>query len=276
MVIPLDRVARKLPFSFYNRFHLDALFVFWALERDGGPGLARLSPSRLLQGLGARAATISNMGWLVAALVSIDAVILGIGGYMYLDSGRESTRWWFDERGVIPSVNVAQLLIAAAAGIATYNLFWKTRLTADRAQAFGIFLWGIGGCGLMVFALEDFFSVHEVLGKRFAEVMPGISNSPDDIFMLVYAAISLAILYVFHTELVAVRGSSALLLGAALAAIVMVITDAFAHAPGLKAIELPAQSVADSMLLAAFVARYREVKSSVNLGACRQPVAARI
>jgi hypothetical protein len=61
-------------------------------------------------------------------------------------------------------------------------------------------------------------------------------------------------------ELVAPRDSATFLALAAAASIVMVLTDAFAHARALKAVELPAQTLAATLLMFAFVSRYREVR----------------
>jgi hypothetical protein len=260
LVIPLDQVSRRLPFRVYDRLHLEALFIYWAEDRAVPFGLRRFSPQRLLTGIRDRLADLSDMRPLIGAVLAIDGLAFGIGAYIYLDSGRLST-WWFDERGVIATLDVVQLLVAAWAGVAAYRLFWRQNAGTSKAEAFGIFLWGIGGAGLLTFALEDYFTVHESLGRIFEGLLPTGKNAPDDVFVLAYAVVSIFILYVFHTELVAERGSTALLMAAALAAIVMVLSDAFAHALVLKALELPAQTLADSLLMFAFLRRYREVQA---------------
>ncbi len=260
LIIPLDQVSRSLPLKVYQRFHLDALFVYWAEQEPTPRGFKRFSRQRMLNGLKSRLSQLRpEVAW-ISAIVAIEAVLFLIGTYIYLESGRESI-WWFDERGVIATVDVAQLLIAGIAGIYAYQNFWRLPVRPSRSEAYGIFLWGIGGIGLLIFAMEDFFTVHERVALMIDEMLPGGTNSPDDILVLGYAVVGIAVLYVFHTELVADRASSALLLGAALSAIVMILCDAFAHNLALKALELPAQTLADTLLMFAFVTRYREVRA---------------
>ncbi|MGE0056844.1 MAG: hypothetical protein AB7T32_02550 [Dehalococcoidia bacterium] len=263
LIIPLDQVSRSLPFKVYERFHLDALYIYWAQQEPTPRGLKRFSRQRMLSGLKSRLSELKpELPW-IAAVVAIEGVLFVIGTYIYLESGRESI-WWFDERGVIATIDVAQLLIAGVAGIYAYQSFWRLPARPSKSEAYGIFLWGIGGIGLLIFAFEDFFTVHERLGLLLDRLLPGGTNSKDDILVLGYAVIGVTVLYVFHTELVANRASSALLLGAALAAIVMILCDAFAHALALKALELPAQTLADTLLMFAFVTRYREVRALAN------------
>jgi hypothetical protein len=259
LVIPMDHLSRRLPLGAYERFHLGALFVYWARENPVPGGFRRFSPLRLLDGLGVRLRAMAPQVPLFVTVLAIDAVAFGIGAYLYLQSDRTS-KWWFEERSVIATLDVVQLLVAGIAGIAAYQTFWRRRFGTTE-EAFGIFLWGIGGVGLLLFAMEDYFTVHESLAPMFISVIPGGTNAPDDIFILGYAFIGVGVLYVFHTELVAERGSTALLAVAAVSAIVMVLTDAFAHALALKAVELPAQTLADTFLMFAFLTRFLEVRS---------------
>jgi hypothetical protein len=91
-------------------------------------------------------------------------------------------------------------------------------------------------------------------------MLPAGVNDQGDVFILGYAVVSLFVLYVFHTELTAERGSTSLLILAAVAAIVMVGTDVFGKALFLHALELPVQTIAASLLMLAFVRRYYEVR----------------
>lgn len=260
LVIPLDQVSRGLPFKIYERVHLDALYIYWAQQDETPRGFQRFSRRRMLSGIKSRLSELRPEASAIAAIVGVEVLLFFIGAYIYMESDRESI-WWFDERGVIATADVAQLLIAGIAGIYAYQSFWRLPARPSKSEAFGIFLWGIGGIGLLVFALEDYFTIHERIVLLFDERLPGGTNSPDDILVLGYAVVGIAVLYVFHTELVADRASSALLLCAALSAIVMILCDAFAHNLALKALELPAQTLADTLLMFAFVTRYREVRA---------------
>jgi hypothetical protein len=261
ILIPSDQVARKLPFRAYERFHLDALFVYWA--SPDGPDV-RLRPLRLgslVARAGARLTALGPYLPVLAAILAVETVVFLIGAYIYVDSNEESI-WWFDERGVVAWIDVVQLVFAGGAGILAYRAFWQ-RPGWSKWEAAGIFLWGIGGVGLIIFAVDDFISFHESIGDRARDLigfLPNATNSADDLLVIGYAVVGVATLVVFRMELVAPRDSATFLALAAAASIVMVLTDAFAHARALKAVELPAQTLAATLLMFAFVSRYREVR----------------
>jgi hypothetical protein len=173
------------------------------------------------------------------------ATAFGIGAFIDVDSDEPST-WWFDEMGVV-----------------AYRAFWCLRAaTASPQEAAGILLWGIGGDGLILFAFEDFFGVHERVGheleSRFGA--SGFTNSMDEVIVILYGLAGLTFLYVFRAEIVANRQSSTLLLVGALFAVVMILTDAFATSRPVKAVELPAPALAVASFLLAFLLRYRELR----------------
>jgi hypothetical protein len=267
LVIPMDQLTRKLPARTYERFHLDALFLYWAQAPvpSGGAVVAR---EPLLTRVGNRLKEVSPYSrWLVAAL-AVDAVLFLVGAKLYFDSGHSSV-WWFGERSVIASLDVVQLLVAAAAGISAYTLFWRYPQAATMAEAAGIFLWGIGGVGLVLFALDDYFTLHENVGDFLYasfSFMPRFANNVDDLLVLGYAVVGITVLIVFRMELRARRPSTTLLYLAAGASIVMVLCDAFARSLTLKALELPAQTLAVTLLMFAFIARYREVREVMPTG----------
>jgi hypothetical protein len=202
---------------------------------------------------------------LIAGLLAFDVAALLIGAYIYVDSGRTS-HWWFDERSAMASISAAQLLLGGLCGLAAYRFFWRLRPAANVAEAAGIFLWGIGGIGLLIFAADDFFSVHERMGSSLdgtlALLLPVRVNMPDDLLVLAYAIVGLAVLYVFRMEVFADRPSATLLQLAAGAAIVMVFTDIFATSLTLRAIEYPAQTLANGLLALAFIVRFREITTA--------------
>jgi hypothetical protein len=267
LIIPMDQVSRRLPLRVYERFHLSSLFLYWAQPQLGPSGLRRFAPARLLASARAALAQLTPTLTALGAVIALDAAVFGVGTYIYLASDRLDT-WWFAERSVLATMDALQLLIAGVAGIAAYRAFWRTRepeAAAGTADAYGMFLWGAGGVGLVLFALEDYFTVHETLGRRFGDLvglMPIGTNATDDIFILSYAVVAVFVLYIFHTELVAPRASSGLLVAAAVSSVVMVLTDAFARSLALQALELPAQTLAATLLMFAFIARYREVRQA--------------
>ena len=261
LFVPLDQAARKLPFRVYSRLHLDALFLYWSL---GDPHERRLQDRISPRALVARLSGLRPWFWPLMTILAIDGALLIVGAYLYVDSGRpdDPVIWWFRERGLIAIWDTGQLLVGAGLGVATYSLFWKRRTQAPRSEAAGVFLWGIGGIGLAAFALDDYFTLHERLGDWLFDLLsfvPVVTNVSSDMLVLSYAAVGLAVLTVFRSEVLADRPSATLLQLAAFSSIVMVLTDAFATTESLEALEFPAQTIACSLLLLAFGVRYLEV-----------------
>lgn len=265
LVIPMDQVARKLPGHTYERLHLSALSLYWANPSSTKAGGSRRGLNSALLRIRSRLNALSPYVPALSLVLALDAVIFAIGAFMYLDSGRSST-WWFEEKSVVASLDVVQLLVAAAAGIAAYIVFWRYPREMSTAEAAGIFLWAIGGVGLLVFAIDDYFTVHENLGDVvYAQFgfLPVFTSSLDDLLVIGYAVIGLFVLFAFRMELTARRNSTTLLALAASASVLMVVTDATPSLPlALKAVELPMQTLSVTLLMFAFIARYREVRTA--------------
>ena len=263
LFIPLDQASRKLPFRAYRRLHLDALFLYWGLGDEQEQRRPRLS----LRSVGDSFASLKPYLWPIAALLTFDIAVLLAGAYMYVDEGRpEQPLWWWRERGLVAMVDASQLLIAAALGIATFVAFWKYRPHATRSEAAGIFLWGIGGIGLALFAVDDFFTIHERLGDAVFDtlgLLPVVTHLASDMLVVTYAVIGLAVIVTFRMEVLSGRPSAMLLQLAAFASIVMVLADGFATADVLRAFEFPAQTFACLLLVLAFAMRYLEVRQTM-------------
>jgi hypothetical protein len=273
LFISLDQVSRKLPFRVYSRLHLDVLFVYWALaeERIGWREiLSRDVRERVVGGVRA----IRPYARPIFAVLAIDAITLGIGAFLYLDAGRpDHVIWWFRERGAMAHLDAIQLLIAAVAGIAAYRAFWPQAASSSRSESAGIFLWAIGGIGLLIFAIDDYFTIHESVGDWVFDLfsfLPVVTDVPSDILILGYAALGLAVLYVFRMELLSGSASASLLLMAGLASAVMVLSDGFASSYFFKALEFPAQILASSLLMFAFVIRWDEVRQTAPAAAVEE------
>ncbi|HWC30902.1 MAG TPA: hypothetical protein VG845_12555 [Dehalococcoidia bacterium] len=262
LVIPLDQVSRKLPFRVYRRFHLDALYTYWAYDDPPRRGFRHFIRGGWWQDLKERLGETYVYRRLIAGLLVFDLAALSVGAYIYAASDRTS-HWWFDERSVMATINVGQLLLAGVCGLVAYRQFWRLRHSDDVGERAGIFLWAIGGMGLLLFAVDDFFSIHEQLGRSMeaslSVFLPVNVNMPDDLLILCYAIVGVATLYIFRMEVFANRPSATLLQLAAAAAILMVVTDIFATSIALKAVEYPAQVLANGLLALAFIVRLREV-----------------
>ena len=263
LLIPVDQVSRKLPFSIYRRLHLDALFVFWASDEQTGELRDLFRPRSYRRALEALADLRSDLRP-ASVILGVNVVVFSIGAYLFFESGATSAApGWFGERDVIASLDCLQLLAGGVFGILAYRAFWGVE-DGNRRDAAGIFLWGIGGIGLLIFAVDDYFTIHEHLGRWMQdtfEMLPGVTNMPDDLLILGYAVVGVSVLYMFRMELLSTRASSTLLLFAAIAAVLMVTTDAFATTPALKALEFPSQTLATMLLMFAFGRRFIEVRA---------------
>lgn len=179
--------------------------------------------------------------------------------------------------GLVTTVDAAQLLAAGALGLLAFRWFWSEReAAAEPAEAAGIFLWGLTGLGLIAFAIDDFFGLHERLSDWISEhigVLPLLTNNADDVITLGYGAACLIVLAMFRHELFASRASSALLAAAVLPAALMLLTDAYGHGP-FKWLEEPLQTLAVAMLLLAHLVREEEVRPLHRWSHAPRPLAA--
>jgi hypothetical protein len=253
--------------------HLSTLFIYWSQAGEPGRGLRHFLFGGWFDDLKHRLDDLRPHARVIAGVLVIDAAALAIGTYLYVQAGTPADRtiWWFEERSVMATLDVVQLLAAGVCGLVAYRLFWQRHPVTSSKEAAGIFLWGIGGAGLILFAFDDYVSLHEQLGRHFergVNALPVAVNMPDDILVLTYAVIGLSVLFVFRMELFEDRPSATLLQLAALASIVMVTTDAFATTRALQALEYPSQTFANGLLLLAFAVRYLEVTSPARDPAC--------
>jgi hypothetical protein len=266
LFIPLDQVSRKLPFRAYSRLHLDALFVYWGLGDDREHHV-RLPALRDLRTLGSRIAALGPYIRPSATLLLFDSAILLFGAYIYVEQGRpnDPPLWWFREGGLVAMLDVGQLLVGGVFGVAAYLAFWKQPVRPSRSDAAGIFLWGIGGVGLVIFALDDYFTVHERLGDAVFDLfsfVPVITDVPSDMLVLGYTLIGVTVIVMFRMEVLSGRPSATMLQLAAVASVVMVLTDAFGVTYVIRALEYPAQTFACSLLMLAFAVRWLEVRQA--------------
>ena len=269
--IIFDRLLRKLPMRLYPRLHLVELTTWWAqpsAEKTRGGGA-----SSLLRGVRVRVATLRRFWGFIGAVLAVNAVALALAAFLHLE---RDVSWALSEFGFLNSVDAAQLLAAGVLGVLSFRLFWRgPNERAAHGERAGIFLWGVVGLGLVGFAVDDFFGIHERTGgwiERNADVLPGLTNNTDDIITLMYGAIGLATLAVFRSELFAVRASTAVLVIGVLAAGMMLGTDAFGRG-FLKTLEFPFQVTAVGLLLLSMGVRYIEIRSALPR-LVEQPVAA--
>jgi hypothetical protein len=255
-VIAFDRPMRKLPFRLYRRLHLAPVMAWQA--GFGATKSAKITAGSVLQSARSRVAALRPHAPAIGALLAVNLSVVVAGGVVY---AMEGTRGIFDERGLMNTMDAAQLVLAGGLGVYAWTAFWRTRGDgAPLAERAGILFWGIGGVGLVMLAADDYFGIHEVVGDWMASVtvVPLFTNAADDMLTIAIAFTGLTVLYIFRHELVAPRPSSTLLLGAVGASVLMVATDAYGFGIS-RGLEFPAQVSAVGLLLLSFWARAREV-----------------
>jgi hypothetical protein len=270
-VIVFDRLLRKVPARLYWRLHVSALMTWFARPAAKSARSIRLAAA--LPAARERLAGMKPQWRLVAAVLALNAVTLAAAAVLH--HGYDAS-FALSEFGLVNSLDAVQLLAAGVLGILAFRLFWRAAAgRASAAESAGIFLWGATGVGLIGFAFDDFFGLHEAAGAWITThvgLMPLLTNNVDDFITLGYGVAGLALLAVFRHELFAVRASSALLVAGVVAAGMMLGTDAYGHGI-LKAFEFPSQVAAVGLLLLAHLVRYREVRAALPRQAA-EPAAA--
>ena len=269
-VIVFDRLLRKVPARLYWRLHLPALLTWFAQPavRASRPSVRAIIPA-----IRERLAAVNGHWRLIAAVLAVNATVLAAAALLFQ---RYDASWALSEFGLLNSVDALQLLVAGVLGIVAFRAFWRgaaNRATSDEAA--GIFLWGVTGVGLIGFAFDDFFSLHEAAGAWITThvgMMPLLTNNVDDFITLGYGVAGLAVLAVFRHELFAVRASSALLLAGVIAAGLMLGTDAYGHG-ALTTFEFPSQVAAVALLMLAHLTRYLELRAALPRQAAERAAA---
>ncbi len=259
-VIVFDRLLRKVPARLYWRLHLAALTTWFAR-----PAVRATRPSvrAVVPAVRERLAAVNGRWLLVSGVLAVNATVLAVSAVLFQ---RYDASWALSEFGLLNSVDAVQLLIAGVLGIVAFGAFWRgaaSRASSDEAA--GIFLWGMTGIGMVGFAFDDFFGMHEAVGgwiARNADLIPLFTNNADDFITLGYGVAGLAVLAVFRHELFAMRASSVLLLAGVAASVLMLGTDAYGHGV-LTTLEFPSQVAAVALLMLAHLTRYIEVRAAL-------------
>ena len=257
-VILFDRLIRRLPAHLYERLHLAALTTCWAHPR---PATIPWSRQRMFEAARRRAALIRGHRWPIAAVLSFNISVLATATVLWAVFDYDFP--FSEDLGLVNTIDALQLLAGGCLGVLAFRLFWRRQEAPDPAEAAGIFLWAMTGIGLIAFAFDDFFGLHERVGGWISDhigVLPLLTNDVDDVITLGYGVVCIAVLALFRHELAARRASSAVLVAAIVPATLMLVTDAYGHGP-LAWLERPSQTTAVGLLFMAHVLRYREVRA---------------
>jgi hypothetical protein len=260
--VALDGVLRRLPLGLHRRLHLAELMSWLAHPKP--PPLGRAEAGGLLPALAQRGRQARSAWRPLALVVGVNSAILALAAGLYYSRDSEFA---LGERGLIATLDAAELLVAGVLGILTFRLFWRgAQERAGAAERGGIFLWGASGIGLIAFAIDDFLSIHERAGAWVADnigVLPLLTNNVDDMITLAYGLAGLLVLRLFRHEVLALRPSSAIYAAGVVAAGAMLLTDAYARGP-VSGVEFPAQVTAVGLLLVAHLLRYAEVRAALG------------
>jgi hypothetical protein len=199
LLVPFDRVMRKLPARLYDQLHLQVLVDSWAL-----PGAAAAEHG--LQ-LSRRVRQLTAHGAMMLAIVGLNSLLLA---WAIADEGGGGERW-FAQRGVLHTAGVAQAMLGSAVAGAAFGGFWRVS-SQTRPDAAGIFLWAGAALWVTVLALDDFVGIHAALGDFLGEYVPGAGELVDGLAVFLYGVSAVCGLYLFRHEVLAVRASSTLLI----------------------------------------------------------------
>ena len=194
----LDQSFRKVPFQSYRRLHLGALAIAMARPR------ARVEQApRTLAWAGAelrtRARLLRPHAPLVGAVLLVNAAMLAGTAIAYQAFGVPGM---LSEPGLLNSADALQLLLAGVLGVLVFRRFWARGVAPSIEEGAGIFLWGAVGLGLIAFAFDDAFGIHESLGGLIEAVAPlPLVNNVDDAITLSYGLVGLGLLFAFRAEL---------------------------------------------------------------------------
>jgi len=148
----LDQAFRLLPFGLYGRFHLRAITMDIARRNgDGGASIRQMlgrAPSGLW-GLTARTR-------LLAAVLAANLVAFGSAAAFIMIAEGDTP---FQEDSFIGIAMIALALMAGAAGILYYALFWRRAGGDQRPGAAGTLFWLGGGAALVWLAFDQFFGL---------------------------------------------------------------------------------------------------------------------
>jgi hypothetical protein len=154
---------------------------------------------------------------------------------------------------------VAQIFVAAAAGMLAFRSYWQRNTHPDLSEASGMFFWGVFAVVLVVAGVDYGLGVHAaVFGftAEYVNVFPMLTDPSEQLIVLGYLTIAGPILFMLRHELGATRASATWALVALAGGVVLVASGSFDQ---LNAMQLYAQAVTGAALTLAFVSRLAEV-----------------
>jgi hypothetical protein len=191
----------------------------------------------------------------------LTSIFLFFAGAFLVDLAYAEARdtWRFDEYGPITTAKALASLLAGFLGIS----IWRMMRPRTGRWTDGRNFWLLAGLGLIFMAFDDYFLVHETLGRESWERWqfdPPFFNHTDDLIVAVYAVAGLGLVAIYWREIVFGALSGLLLVGALAAAAVMTVVDAAAdHGTLAAGVEDPAHIISSGLFLAAFVIKWRDV-----------------
>ncbi len=277
LAVLLDGGVRKLPFELYRRQHLVVLTCWLAYT---GPALATkivkdrwhsLRPHHLaawmrhsLEHLWPHRNVV--LGILAANIVALSVAFIA-GGLTGTLSGT------FGEFGPMQTLKAGELLLAGVAGYYIYTRFWRLPDAEQRVDAPGNFFWILSAVGLVWLGLDDLLQIHEGVGDlaQGLGVSVPVFNNLDDLILVGYGILGLALAAIFLGELMRSRAVLSLLAPGLGFLVISQGVDFFApEGSALAVAEDPTNIVGAGLVLSAYLVKLREVWG--ELLAVREPV----
>ena len=278
LAVLLDGGLRKLPFGLYQRQHLVVLTCWLAYS---GPALATkivkdrwhsLRPHHLVAWMRDSVEHLRPQWILVVGILAANIVALTVA---FIADGLTGTlSGTVGEFGPMQTLKAGELLLAGVAGYYIYTRFWRLPQAEQRVDAPGSFFWILSGMGLVWLGLDDFFQIHERVGDLLEGglgVSVPVFNNLDDLILLGYGIMGLALAAIFLGELMRSRAVLSLLAPGLGFLVISQGVDFFApEGSALAVAENPTNIVGAGLLLSAYLVKLREVWG--ELPAVREPV----
>lgn len=272
IVIPFDRILRKVPFHTYERAHLASLMTWLAKRGRPAPKSslrAKIQPKRVITTVRNSLSSLAPHWRIIGAVLLVNAGVLAAAGLF--GPSTESTEV-FDELGPFTAFRVAEAAAAGALGIFAFRRFWRRDGAAANPSAGGTFFWMAAGLGLAWIAVDDLFQIHEFVGTTLLSGRVPFLSRTDDVIVLGYGIAGLGLVALFQREIAASRPVATLLAaGAALAGFAIGVDTFAAQGSLLADLEHPARIMAVGSVFAAFLLKYREMAPALlaNASAAR-------
>lgn len=273
LAVLVDQAGRKLPLRLYEKLHLPELACWIACsapQEDAsrtGVRLPRLSG--VVWAARTAFASLAPHRGLIASVLAFNALAAALAFGVGLARGDFIAP--FRPFGPIQVLYSAELLLTGVLGHRIFARYWQRQDTGADPNAPGIFFWLISGWGFAWLALDDFFEVHERLGRLlegYGAAIP-LLNHADDTVVFLYGVAAVGLIYLFYGHLRASRAPFTLLaLGFLWTGFYLTVDFFVPEGTVLAGLEEPANLAVNAFFLSAYLVKYREISQAGKRADC--------